>query len=380
MKITYIENIRFPSERAHALQIFHTCQELGRLGHEVCLVTPERKQRRTLSQVLGLSSDPNLSFAHVVLPSVDWLFARFFPRRLAYYLQRFTFFQTCKRWKEGRTSEIWYTRDPFVVAHLGLSSERWVLELHTVPSRYMWDRVSTRVREFVVISRALEEWLRAQGVESSRICLAADGYDPDVFKTPSSRHALREKYGWAQDEVVFVYTGGLFPWKGVDRLVEWWPLSSKGRSRLVIVGGEVSDRARIQARVKTSGIEFVPPVSSRAVAEYLMAADIGVLPTSPDYEIGRLYTSPLKLFEYLGAGLPILASDVPSSREVLDESRAVFFNDQASLRAAVVQALSDVWRRSASASAISLAASCTWKSRAERIQAFLLRRTSRPAG
>ena len=57
----------------------------------------------------------------------------------------------------------------------------------------------------------------------------------------------------------------------------------------------------------------------------MKAADVLVLPNSGKEKISRIYTSPLKMFEYMAAGVPIVASDLPSIREVLSEKTAFLF-------------------------------------------------------
>ena len=59
---------------------------------------------------------------------------------------------------------------------------------------------------------------------------------------------------------------------------------------------------------------------------YLAAADVLVLPNSGKFKISRSHTSPLKLFEYMASNRPIIASDLPSLREILDETTATFFS------------------------------------------------------
>ena len=64
---------------------------------------------------------------------------------------------------------------------------------------------------------------------------------------------------------------------------------------------------------------MVGHVAPSEVPTWLAAADIAVLPNSGTSVIGSRYTSPLKLYEYLAAGCPIVASDVPAVREVVTD-------------------------------------------------------------
>ena len=58
---------------------------------------------------------------------------------------------------------------------------------------------------------------------------------------------------------------------------------------------------------------------------WLAAADILVIPTSGKEPIGARYTSPMKLFEYMAARLPIIAAKVPSLTEILSDDSAFWF-------------------------------------------------------
>lgn len=370
MKITYIENVRFPSERAHAIQIMHTCQELASLGHEVTLVTPDRRGRSRDQDVLP--SGVKRLFEHKVLPTIDALSVPYIPRNLAYHIQRLSFIIACRNWKRHEKSERWYTRDPYVLKELYTNGDIWMLELHDAPKTTPWKNVRGLVKNFVVISNALRSWLMKEGVSSERVCVASDGWDPASFVISKERNKARAALGWKDDETIFIYAGGLFPWKGVDRMVEWWSKKPLPHARFVIVGGAEEDRARISNLVSSSTVQMHKPVPPLEVATFLQAADVGVLPTSPSYEVGKLYTSPLKLFEYLSAGLPILASDVPSSREVLDESTAKFFADENSFYEARQKILVDTaWKNAARDAAKKKSLLYTWAARAKKISEAL---------
>lgn len=365
MKIVYIENVRIPSRRAHAIQILHTCQELGYLGHELVLVTPKREG---MGRYQDIFLDRALSFSHVVLSSVDFLAFSWLPKKIAYYLQRLSFMRACCRWKSGRQADVWYTRDLYVVWALSCSGETWVVELHDAPHPLLWEKVRARIKKYVVITSALKQWLIERGVADDDVVVAHDGWDPASLSYAFDREMVRRDLGWRSTDVIFVYAGGLFAWKGVDRIVQWWNERPPARAKLVILGGAKEDRARISSLIKIPSIHLLETVSPIEVSHFLRAADVGVLPTSPDHVIGRLYTSPLKLFEYLSSGLPVLASDVPSSREVLDDSVARFFFDASSFEEACQELVSrDAWRRGASEQARQKSSLYTWSARAKKI-------------
>ena len=66
------------------------------------------------------------------------------------------------------------------------------------------------------------------------------------------------------------------------------------------------------------------------IPQYLRAADVLVLPNKDGFAMSERHTSPLKLFEYMASGRPIVSSDLPSIREVLSEEEAVFFKPNSS--------------------------------------------------
>ncbi len=76
---------------------------------------------------------------------------------------------------------------------------------------------------------------------------------------------------------------------------------------------QLSERAAGLENVRLDG--FQPP---ERVPTYLVAGDLGVVPNRSQPAISAKYTSPLKLFESLGAGLPLVVSDLPSMRDVLE--------------------------------------------------------------
>jgi glycosyltransferase involved in cell wall biosynthesis len=197
------------------------------------------------------------------------------------------------------------------------------VELHDADARI--SHLVSRIAGWVVISEGLRKLLLEKGEAPEKITVAHDGFDPSTFSGLPTKQEARNKLGLNQNEFLLVYAGHLYPWKGVDSLAAAFKDIPEG-VRLLIVGGYSDDIARIKAAAgEAPRVQFVGQVPREEVSTWLAAADATLLPTSSKFEIGKSYTSPLKLFEYLAAGLSVLASDVPSSHEVLDESVATFF-------------------------------------------------------
>ncbi|MFA5935805.1 MAG: glycosyltransferase [Patescibacteria group bacterium] len=371
MKIIYIENVRIPSERAHAYQIVQTCAWFARLGHEVTLVNPDRAGDRDVFDVYELERD---LFRHVRLPVVDPLSWKWFPfKKIAYALQRFSFSLALKKWQVNQTADVWYTRDPAMVDILKRSDRKFALELHDRPDAKpaRWNRVKLFVQKFIVITKGLSETLRQLDVHPAKIRVAPDGYDPKDFLYPADHAEERRRLEIPDEAFVAIYTGSFYPWKGVDLVVGGWNRTSE-RAHLVLIGGPDADRRRLESLIAPAAknrVHILPTVDHTQAIRALYGADIGLLTTSDAEPIGRLYTSPLKQFEYLAAGLPVLASDVPSSHEVLTNDVAYFYplTEDGFVNEINKVILNVDWRVQASERARRLVEPYTWEARSRTI-------------
>lgn len=186
--------------------------------------------------------------------------------------------------------------------------------------------------------RRCEAWLlrRADAVVSStgllhRVSETAPGKLAQEWHFPSlpaARRrgmgtALRAELGISSHVPVVVYAGTFEPYQGLAMLLASIPrvLASVPEAVFVLVGGDrhsLEHMAQDAARLQLNGA--VRLVGRRPRAEmpaYLAMADLLVSP--------RVYGDnlPLKVFDYLAAGRPIVATDLPAHRSLLDETRAV---------------------------------------------------------
>jgi glycosyltransferase involved in cell wall biosynthesis len=122
-----------------------------------------------------------------------------------------------------------------------------------------------------------------------------------------------------------IYTGSLYEWKGVDDIIEAGKHLDE-TCHITLIGGNEEQIAVLKKRLgshvdKFSFHAFMP---HDRIQHYLGDACIALLPNSPG-SVSR-WTSPLKLFEYLANGCAIIATDIPTIRELLTEDQACFYS------------------------------------------------------
>ena len=177
---------------------------------------------------------------------------------------------------------------------------------------------------------------------------------------------------WFDLKQRIVYAGSLFGWKGVDDLV------AAGRwlkdYRIEIIGGEPSDIERLRARVPAGGAQYL--FSGRLlhaeVMKRLASSCVAVLPNRADPE--SRFTSPIKLFEYLASGCAIVASNIPSIREILEDTQAQWSipGDPENIAKAIRVLASDPERAAAMGErAYALSGSYTWDARGRRLMELI---------
>ena len=106
---------------------------------------------------------------------------------------------------------------------------------------------------------------------------------------------------------------------------------------------------------------------------WLKAADVLILPNSAKEKISQFYTSPMKMFEYMASQKPIIASELPSIKEVLNENNAILVESDnfKALARGIEKALKDnELSDKISQRAYSDVQDYTWQKRAENILNF----------
>ena len=126
------------------------------------------------------------------------------------------------------------------------------------------------------------------------------------------RSAARQRLGLDSEQPIALYAGGLLRWKGVDVLVDAARDPRLAGALVLVVGGMDRDVAPACPRSRREQRAGRWPACGGHPL-YLAAADVGVVPNRATPRISSHYTSPLKVFEALACGLPLVVVISPAS-------------------------------------------------------------------
>ncbi len=365
MKIAYVAESVIPSESANSIHVMKMCNALAAAGHDVTLIVPSGR-RQALPEISDIHAfydvQPFFQIIRVAWPNIRntarwWsaeiiesiaslepdvvysrsLFSSHALSRAGYHvvfeahemipasgacaalgISRFSgalraAATLCREWLKYRGSnahdfnKLWKTW--WQVSTLGGFSDQSVIFSDLVRSK--------RLLKLVTITQALgQDLLTAFPLLAKRVIIAPDGADLLTAKTNKSRHARQTNF-------VAGYCGHLYPGKGMELIEKL--ATTCGDISFHIVGGKPADLRKWRDRMAPyTNVVFYGHVPHAKTQSYIGDFDVCLLPNQERVHtfarsgpnIGA-HTSPLKMFEYMSAGKPILASDLSVLREIL---------------------------------------------------------------
>jgi glycosyltransferase involved in cell wall biosynthesis len=372
MKITYLFDRPLPANETDSEQAMHTIAALARAGADVTLVLPTARDAGVDEAGIRTHYLTRGDFRIVGVPQPTYAIT------------------DARKWwhavfarASARGSDVLYTRNFPTLFAAATGDQPYCYETYR-PWFDTFRPLAPAFRAALTRKHALGSVLHSQyavdryaaiGVPRSALEVVHNGYDPTLIDAAPANP--RAELGLPLDRKIVAYTGHVNATKGIETIVS---MAERTPEALFLLVGHDGKGGLIELLARRVGnVQLVPWQPFARVAYYLKAADVLLLPPS-DRGLALIGNTvlPMKLFQYLAAGKPILAPRTPDLVELLrdgENARLVPAGDVdgavAALRALLQdQALAARLAQGALASSRDL----TWDARAQKILRFLERR------
>ena len=372
MKILYVSDSTIPQRTAHSIHVMKMCGAFSRLDHKVVLLSIKRgaaSVEEVKSDFTFYGVEPRFRIKKIRVPQMRYSI-------LLYSLR-------CGLEILREQPDIVYGRclwALWVAAVLGFDV---IFEMHFPVEqmrrggRHLFFNLIKlkKLRHLVVISHALKDLVKKK-VSEKKIIVAHDGADlvgkndKDLLTESNVKNRHKHKVG---------YIGHLYPGRGIELILKM--ASALPEVGFHIIGGTEDDIKTRKKGIRGNNIFFHGFIPPSQIHSYIRNCDILIMPYQKKVSISgeklsdtSQWMSPLKMFEYMASGKPIIASDLPVLREVLRQGQNAILVDPEDLDGWVkaIKYLVDnttVKERLAEQALIDLKQYYTWLKRAQKVLA-----------
>jgi len=367
---------RFPSEKAASLFAAKSAESFANQGVELTLVVPRRMGRYAENAHTYYGVKNNFKITYI--PVIDIFFLPLLSK-VAFFVSFISFsaFSLVFLVFDARKDDVIYSNEWMPLYLASFVFKRTFYELHDFPesARGFFKHFFSRMRYILAHNIWKKNKLENDfAVPPAKIISIPNAVDIEQFDIKVTKEEARRQLDLPVAKNIAIYTGHLYGWKGVDTLAAA-ALLLPADFLVVFVGGTDKDVASFKSKFGGDGrIMIAGHKRHTEIPLWQKAADVLVIPNTAKENISALYTSPMKLFEYMASSRPVIASRIPSIQEIVDESSVLFVEpDNAKDLALMIQKIcSDtVLGDRLSKHAMNVVQSFTWESRARSIISFI---------
>ena len=398
MKFFYATTARVPGVKAHCSQIAQMSRSFQKTGLDFELLHPVRAQlpvydNKSISEWYGFDEE----IASMQLPCTDYLSA--LPPGLHRYIYNWAFLMMVATFNRSLVKYlssypddfILYTRDLRVFVKLAkhFPSQKKIMEFHLLEEvkGKNYD-LETKVLEtssgVVVLNSIMKEMLEHRGYDPDKILIEPNAVDLKTFPIGVSKKEARRKLNITEEGKIVSYIGNFHTLgleKGLDTIVKAIPsvIESYEDVAFYFVGGPMKFAEGYINDLKARNVNdqyyrFFDRQPYQEIYLWLAASDILVMPL-PDHPRFKKAISPIKTFEYMTSGRPMIISDLPAFNDYLEHEKNTLLVPPGNIDAfaqSVVRLLRDdeLSRKLAENARINVQSN-TWDARAERIAQWI---------
>jgi len=326
LKILYHHRIR--SKDGQYVHIAELIQALRKLGHVVILVEPPAFKSAKFGDDAGVIAVLKRYCPQFVYELMEFAYSFVVYWRLRKAVlshrpdclyERYNLLQPAGVWLKHR-----FNLPMLLEVNAPLFEERAKYDGIALPWLARWsERYTWRGADYVLpVTEVLAKRVEAAGVHRESIVVIPNGINPDEFGGEVDNEQAKRRLG-LEGRLVVGFTGFLKDWHGLEKVIELVASADAGWHLLIV--GDGPARAALEKRAMalnvTNRLTFTGVVGRDQVAAHVAAFDVALQPAVVDY------ASPLKLFEYMALGRPVVAPAQPNIMEILtDGEDAVLFD------------------------------------------------------
>ena len=319
LRVGYVGSPELFLRGASPIHVMKMCQAMGNMGIDVDLILQSYDKNIDIFECYGVK--PNFNII-TTIPSTNGS-ARHLIHGIysAFYI-----------WLKKRNYDVILTRN-IVFTYLStiffkiptIYDAHHPLVNSTAVRAFNSFKNSRYLIRFSTNSKGLGDNYINFGLPKEKLVVAHNGVDLERFENNTSKIEARRNLGLNSDIMIVCYSGNIYGGRGIELLLD--TAEKLPAVLFLIVGGlekDIESYKKIAIERKVSNFRFVGFVPHNMVSKYLSCSDVLVIPYTSSMTIqggtnAIEFTSPIKLFEYMATGRPIVATKLPTIQEILTD-------------------------------------------------------------
>jgi glycosyltransferase involved in cell wall biosynthesis len=315
MKICYLANTAIPSTNASAIQIVKMCEAFSELKNQVTLITTN-------------ASNGNIFNFYEIKTKFNFKKLQYFtkfPLGIKFYL--FSFLSIIESLK--LKPDFYITRNFFTCFLLLLLKKKTILELHHslntearivrfIAKNFNFLNSKYLIKLIAITNYVKNDYIKNYHINTNKIIVLPSG------------SSIKENYNYPlnKKKLNIGYLGSLYKSRGLELIMKLAKIDPK--NNYYVYGNKKQIKISISKKIEKNLYlnDYVP---YKKISKILLNMDLLLMPYTSSItvagDVGDItrYTSPLKLFDYLSAGRPIICSNFEVLKEIVDDNTNVIF-------------------------------------------------------
>tara|TARA_B100000965_G_C19587430_1_gene756429 strand:- start:1430 stop:2542 length:1113 start_codon:yes stop_codon:yes gene_type:complete len=315
MKICYLANTAIPSTNASAIQIVKMCEAFSNLKNKVILITTN-------------ASKGNINNFYNIKTKFEFKKLQYFkkfPLGIKYYLFSFLSIIESTKFKP----DIYITRNFFTCFLLILFKKKTILELHhdlNIEARIVkfivknFDFLNSKylIKLIAITNYVKRDYISKYSIKSNKIIVLPSG------------SSIEENYNYSPSKknLNIGYLGSLYKSRGIELIMKLAKIDPK--NNYYVYGNKKQVKLSISKKIGKN-LYLYDYVAYKKISKILLKMDLLLMPYTSSItvagDVGDItkYTSPLKLFDYLSVGRPIMCSNFDVLKEIVGDNKNAIF-------------------------------------------------------